>query len=162
MPELLIERRMSDRAFIGNYVTAIVLGVLIAAICFATTFLIVAPLALLPLAVVFVSSRLARLNSCYRLFPDRLEVESGILNRKIENVELFRVRDVGLRQGLLGRLANVGDVYVHSTDSSTPDLHVKGVDNPSEFYQQMRQLVSDSRAQHRTMIVEEGTATPEH
>lgn len=70
-------------------------------------------------------------------------------------MELFRVRDVGLRQGLFGRLANYGDIYIHSTNSSTPDLHIRSVDAPKQVYEEIRALVSDSRASHRTMIVEQ-------
>lgn len=157
----LLERRISDRAFFGHYTLAVVAGAAIAAVLFATDAAPLAPLGLLPLAGVFVHSRLVRISSSYRLFADRMEVESGILSRRIENVELFRVRDVGLRQGFLGRLFNFGDVYLHSTDSSTPDLHVRAVDSPRELYEQVRALISTSRAQNRTLIVEEGQPFPE-
>jgi membrane protein YdbS with pleckstrin-like domain len=162
MADLLVERRMSDRAFLAKYVLGVLAGVAMAALCFMIPVLhLFAFLGLLPVVGVFLYTRVARLGSTYRLYPDRLEVESGILGRKIENVELFRVRDVGLRQGLLGRLAGYGDVYLHSTDSSTPDLHIRAIDAPAEFYKQLRELVSNSRAQMRTMIVEEGKALPE-
>ena len=149
------ERRISDRAFAGHYVMAVVAGIVIAAICFFAAQGVFSPLGVLPALGVFAYSRMARLGTEYRLFPDRIEVESGLVSRKIENIELFRIRDVGLRQGLFGRMGNYGDVYIHSTDSSTPDLHVRAIDAPREFYQQLRQLVSTSRAQGRTVIMEE-------
>ena len=156
----LIERRISDRAFLGHYLIAGVLGIVIATICFMTMALL-APLGLLPLAWVFAQSRLARIGSSYRLYGDRLELESGVVSRKIENVELFRIRDVGLRQGLFGRLGDFGDVYVHSTDSTTPDVHLKGIDSPREFYEEIRARIAASRAQGRTMIMEQGSYQPE-
>jgi uncharacterized membrane protein YdbT with pleckstrin-like domain len=156
MPELLAERRISNKAFIGPYVTAVGAGIAIAIICFMVQQGGWSPLGILPLLGVAAWSYIARLNDCHRLFDDRLELDSGIISRKIENVELFRIRDVGLRQGLLGRMLNFGDVYVHSTDSSTPALHVRGIDNPKEFYELLRERVSESRAAHRTMIIEEG------
>ena len=159
--QVLAERRVSGKAFIGHHVAAVVLGIVIAAVLFMTPLAPFAPLAILPWLGVLGYTYLARMGSAYRLYPDRMEVESGIMSRKIENVQLFRVRDVGLRQGLVGRMADFGDVYVHSTDSSTPDLHVKAIDTPREFYNQLRELVAASRAQHRTMIVEEGNPTAE-
>ena len=156
MADLILERRISDRAFVGHYLGGVVAGLIIAVVCFVTVMWPLMPLALLPVAGVFVYAKVMRAGSAYRLYPDRMEVESGILARRIENVELFRVRDVGLRQGLFGRMADFGDVYLHSTDSSTPGLHIRAVDAPKELYQQLRQLVSESRALHRTMIVEEG------
>lgn len=161
MSSLVEERRISTRAFLGHYIIAILAGLVIAAICFMTPFAVLAPVGILPFAAVYAWARLTRVGSSYRLFDDRLEIESGLISKKIENVELFRIRDVGLRQSVLGRIGNFGDVYVHSTDSSTPDLHVASIDAPKEFYQRVRELVSQSRAQHRTMIVEEGSFSPE-
>ena len=156
MAELLAERRVSGKAFIGHHVAAVVAGIITVAVLSVTGFAAWMPVAILPWLGVLAYTYLARLSGTYRLYPDRMEVESGLASRKIENVQLFRVRDVGLRQGLLGRLADFGDVYVHSTDSSTPDLHVRSIDAPREFYNQLRELSSESRAHHRTMIVEEG------
>lgn len=157
----LIERRISDRAFLGQYIVAALVGIVIAIVCFMTPMPWLAPLGLLPPAWVFIQSRLARVGSSYRLYGDRLELESGLVGRKIENVELFRIRDVGLRQGFFGRLGDFGDVYVHSTDSSTPDLHLKGIDSPREFYEEIRARITASRAQGRTMIMEQGSYLPE-
>jgi len=148
-------RRISDRSFLGRYVVAFLLGVVVATILFVVGLGLFSPLAGIPLVCVFLQSRLARVSTEYRLFPDRIEVESGILSRRIENIELFRVRDVGLQQGLFGRIGNFGDVHVHSTDASTPDVHVRAIDSPKEFYQEVRRLVTASRGQTRTMIVED-------
>lgn len=156
MPELILERRISNKAFMGHYVGAIAIGVVIAALTFATGFGLFAPAGILPVLGVAAWAYLSRLGDCYRLYEDRIEVESGIISRRIENVELFRVRDVTLQQGLFGRMADFGDVHVQSTDSTTPALHVRGVDSPKAFYQELRQRVSESRAAHRTMIIEEG------
>ena len=162
MSELIQERRISNKAFVGHYVAAVAAGIGIAVLCF-----LIPPLAMfawvgiLPLLGVVLWSQLVRMSDCYRLFEDRLEIESGIISRRIENVELFRIRDVGLRQGLFGRMADFGDVYVHSTDSSTPAMHIRGVDGPKDFYQNLRARVSESRAAHRTMIIEEGQAITE-
>lgn len=162
MPELLDERTISTKAFAGAYALAAAAGVVVGVACFVIPgAALFSPLALLPVAGVFLRSWLSRSSARYRLFSDRLELETGILGRKIENIDLFRVRDVGLRQGLVGRLADFGDVYIHSTDSSTPDVHLRGIDRPREFYDQLRSLVGQTRAQMRTMIVEEGRAMPE-
>jgi uncharacterized membrane protein YdbT with pleckstrin-like domain len=160
MDQPILERSISDRAFMGEYLIAGIAAIALAAGCLAF-FAPAVPVAVVPCAVVFARARLARAGTRYRLFADRLEVESGIVSRKIENVDLFRVRDAGLRQGILGRMADFGDVYVHSTDSSTPDLHLHGIEAPREFYQELRDAVSRSRAQGRTLIMEEGRSLPE-
>ena len=155
MMEPVVERRVCERAFLGAYLGAGLAAVVIGAICFTLAPWLV-PAAVLPVLGVFAYARLMRLGSSYRLFPDRLEIESGLLGRKIENVQLFRVRDVGLSQGLFGRMANYGDIHIHSTDSSSPDLNLRAIDAPREFYQQLRDQVAGARRQNRALYVEDG------
>lgn len=153
--EPIQQRTISQKAFIGPYAGAIAAGVVLALLCFAV-FPLLAPLGLLPFVAALAWAWLVRSSASYRLYPDRLEIERGILSRSIENLELFRVRDVSLRQGLFGRMAGFGDVLLHSTDASSPEIAIRGIDEPREFYQQVRQLASDSRARNRTLLVEEG------
>ena len=58
----------------------------------------------IPLALGLAYSWLVRLSSEYRLFQDSLEVETGLVARTVDNLQLFRVRDLRLRQSMLGRL----------------------------------------------------------
>lgn len=156
-----MEHRISGKAFIGHYLAAGLAAVVLGAVLISTGNPGFSPLVLLLPAGVFAYAKLLQIGTAYRLHPDRLEVESGIVTRKIENVELFRIRDVGLRQGLIGRLADVGDIYLHSTDSSTPDLHIRGVQAPRSLYEDLRDRIAASRASARTMIVEQGSPISE-
>lgn len=142
MSDQIQERHISFKAFIGPMIAAILFGAAVIVIRLMMgkgIFLLWTLVAMLPVIVTLIYAQVSRISTAYRLFPDRLEVVSGILSRRIENVDLFRVRDVGMKQGLLGRMLNFGDLYLHSTDSSTPDLHIQGIDAPEDFYQQLRQ-----------------------
>ena len=86
MVELLVERRVSGKAFIGHHVAAVIAGIIIAAVLSLTGFAAFAPVAILPWLAVLAYTYLARQGSAYRLYPDRMEVESGLASRKIENV----------------------------------------------------------------------------
>lgn len=156
--DLIAERQISRKAFIGPVAGATIYAVAVFAILIGTGKGVSpgwALVALLPLPLTLLQAFLLRLSVTYRLFRDRLEVESGLTSRRIENVDLFRVRDLGVRQHLLGRLLNYGDVYLYSTDASSPELYMRNIDDPATFYRQMRQLVDASRAQRQTMIVED-------
>ena len=82
-------------------------------------------------------------------------MESGVISRRIENIQLFRVRDLGLAQSVVNRLAGVGDIIVTSTDQSAPHYRLRGVQDPREVYDRLRELVAKSQATRRTMIVEQ-------
>jgi len=157
--EPLVRIRPSLRSFAGLYV---VLGLVCVGIWWlGATFdtgvrpLVIAVAGPIPLVLGIVYSWLVRLGAEYRLYPDSIEIETGLVSRNIDNLQLFRVRDLGLRQSLIGRLLGVGDVNVTSTDQSTPHLTIRGVAGPRTLYDTLRERVAESQATRRTMIVEE-------
>jgi len=156
----LLQRRTSLKSFWGLYGVLGAIGVLIWVVGFyshrvpvsrATVVLV----GLVPLLIGLLYSWLVRLSTEYRLFQESLEVQSGIISRQIENIQLFRVRDLGLAQSILNRLAGVGDIIVTSTDQSAPHYRLRGVEDPREVYDRLRELVAKSQATRRTMIVEQ-------
>ena len=60
----------------------------------------------------------------------RLFAQTGLIAKNLEEVELFRVKDVTLRQGVLDRLLGVGTVTVLSTDDTAPELELAGIRDP--------------------------------
>ena len=81
----------------------------------------------------------------YRLTTQRLFVQTGLIAKKLEEVELFRVKDVTLSQGILQRLLGVGNVVVLSSDDTTPRLELAGILNPVEVKEQIRNAFRASR-----------------
>ena len=63
----------------------------------------------------------------YRLSEDRIFVEKGFLNIHMEEVLLYRVRDLELQLKLTQRIFGVGTVCVHSSDKTAPDLYLLNV-----------------------------------
>ena len=66
----------------------------------------------------------AKLGVHYRLTTQRLFIREGILTRTLSEVELVRVDDVTVRQGLIQRLFGVGDVLLASTDRSSGAIEI--------------------------------------
>ena len=153
-PKPMSERRISEMAFLGNYALAIVIGVVIAVIAFSTRNGGWSPLGIIPLLWTFIQTRLARVSTVYRIFSDRVEVHSGLVSRSIENVQLFRVHDVSLKQSLLGRVCGYGDVALLGSDASSPTLVLKGIDHPDHLYQELRPLIQQARQGGQTMYLE--------
>jgi len=156
----VVARRHSWKALTGPILASVLVALLLAFGGMIPGLQILWILAPLPVLGVLAWGMMLRASSDYRVYGDRLEMERGVLSRRIDNVELFRVRDLGVKQGLLGRILNFGEVYVHSTDASSPDVVMPAIDHPREFYQTLRDLVTESRAHRQTMIVEEGRDLP--
>jgi uncharacterized membrane protein YdbT with pleckstrin-like domain len=157
--DLVLLTRTSLKSFAGLYAALGALAVVIwwAGWMFDTGLspLVIAAAGLLPLLLGIGYTWLVRLGTEYRLHQDSLEVDSGLVSRNIENLQLFRIRDLRLRQSVFARLFGVGDIVVTSTDQSTPHLTLRGVDEPRKVYETLRELVARSQATRRTMIVEE-------
>jgi uncharacterized membrane protein YdbT with pleckstrin-like domain len=156
--DLVMRARISLKTFAGLY---LLLAVVCAAIWWAGWAfdtgvhpLVVVAGGLLPLAIGIVYTLIVRLGAEYRVYQESIEIETGILSRRIDNLQLFRVRDLQLKQSVLGRLFGVGDISVTSTDQSTPHLIIRGVAAPRALYDTLREGVARSQATRRTMIVE--------
>ncbi|HYS10067.1 MAG TPA: PH domain-containing protein [Myxococcales bacterium] len=87
----------------------------------------------------------------YRLTMQRLEVERGILGRRYESIDLWRVRDVVLEQTLIERMRGVGRITVLSTDEVEPELIVGPVASAKPLYDRLRDAVAAARKQARVI-----------
>jgi membrane protein YdbS with pleckstrin-like domain len=77
-------------------------------------------------------------SSLYRLTNQRLLVRQGILATEVNELELYRIKDVTVDQDFLGRILDYGTVVVISADSSTPRLELAGVARPIEIKETLR------------------------
>lgn len=90
----------------------------------------------------------------YRLTTQRLFVQRGLVAKHLEEVELFRVKDVTLNQGFVSRLLGVGTVVVLSTDDTTPRLELAGILKPVEAKETLRSAFRASRQREGLRMAE--------
>ena len=76
----------------------------------------------------------------YALSDDRLFIETGLLNIKYEEINLYRVRDLTLSISFFQRIFGVGSVIVHSMDETNAHLELRNVKNPM----QVKELIYSS------------------
>jgi hypothetical protein len=91
---------------------------------------------------------------CWVLTTERLRVIRGILSRSTEEIELTRVRDVSLDQGLTQRALGIGTVTVVGTDATAPSVVIHDIDEPEQVMELIRQAVREQRRRHRVRQVE--------
>jgi uncharacterized membrane protein YdbT with pleckstrin-like domain len=58
----------------------------------------------------------------YSLTTERLIITSGIFNKNTETLELYRIRDMRVRQPFLQRLVGLEHIQLITADASTPEL----------------------------------------
>ena len=90
----------------------------------------------------------------YRLTTQRLFVQRGVVAKTLEEVELFRVKDVTLTQGILDRVLGTGTVVVLSTDDSAPRLEIQGIMNPLDAKEKIRAAFRAARQREGVRMAE--------
>jgi hypothetical protein len=89
----------------------------------------------------WIACRLVR----YDLTAERLVVSRGLLLKRVDNLELYRVRDLHLELPLVGRLFGVGDVVLDTVDHTSPTVVLSGVERPDEVFARLRDLTEACR-----------------
>ncbi len=70
----------------------------------------------------------------YEVSPDRIEWGRGILDRHVDNIDMFRVIDLKMRRNLLDCIVGIGSVGLITTDKSDPEFEFEKVRRPRELY----------------------------
>jgi uncharacterized membrane protein YdbT with pleckstrin-like domain len=96
-------------------------------------------------AVVLVRQALTTLGQRYRLTTQRLFIHRGILSKVVDQLELVRVDDVRLRQGIIDRLVNTGNVEIMGGDRTDENLCLESVGNPADVTEALRRNVRAAR-----------------
>ena len=91
------------------------------------------------------------LTTRFELTTQRLIVSKGILNRSLDEIELYRVRDVKLNKGILQRIVGLGSVTVGSSDG-TGTLVMHSIRNSTRVREAVREASEESkRARNMTV-----------
>jgi membrane protein YdbS with pleckstrin-like domain len=77
----------------------------------------------------------------YKITNYRIDVEKGLIGRRIDTMELWHVEDISMNQGVLERILGVGTVVVMSHDDTTPKLAMRGLPNPRPLFDTLKQRV---------------------
>ena len=85
----------------------------------------------------------------YKLTNEKLMVETGFLNKKEEEVRLYRILDITLRRSLGERLLGLGTIHCCSADKSTPEFDIKHVKNSREVKNLISDMVEEERERKR-------------
>lgn len=98
--------------------------------------------------LIAVGKYIALSSTRWELTTQRLKRTTGMFSRKVEEIELYRVKDTSLSQSFTMRLRGLGDIVIQTSDRSTPSVVIGGVSQPAELREQIRELVNSERRRH--------------
>jgi membrane protein YdbS with pleckstrin-like domain len=87
----------------------------------------------------------------YEVCADRIEWSRGILDRRVDNLDMFRVIDLKLRRSIIDCLFGIGTVALVTTDKSDPEFIFEKVRDCRELYDVIKR--ASLEADRRTGVV---------
>ena len=85
----------------------------------------------------------------YRLGEDMLFYEKGFLSTSVDDILLYRVRDISVKISFWQRLTGVGTVTVNSSDHTMPVLVMRDIKRPREVKEMLHQQVEKAKIAYR-------------
>jgi uncharacterized membrane protein YdbT with pleckstrin-like domain len=106
------------------------------------------PLLLTGVALAIVGYKwLQVMSSLYEITPERLIVRRGIVMKSIDEIELYRIKDIRMDFSLLNQWAGIGTICMVSSDETTRtgELVLRHVPGALARREELRRLVDTAR-----------------
>jgi uncharacterized membrane protein YdbT with pleckstrin-like domain len=99
---------------------------------------------------------LENMASKYEITEERLIIRRGIVSKSIDEIELYRIKDVRIDFTLINQLAGIGKLTICSSDETTRDgdLVIAGIDRAQERRETLRRLVDAARQKRRVREID--------
>jgi len=81
----------------------------------------------------------------YELTTERFRTRYGILNRKTDELELYRVRDYQLEEPFFLRIFSLGNIVLQTSDRSHPTITIRAIPDGEQLREKLRTHVEACR-----------------
>ena len=96
------------------------------------------------------------LAATYEVTDERLVIRRGIIMKSVDEIELYRIKDVRIDFSLINQIAGIGRITIASSDETTRegDLVIRDIQKAQERREQLRRLVDTARQKRRVREVD--------
>jgi len=84
----------------------------------------------------------------YVLTPSKLMIETGFFTKTIDEIRLYRIRDVSYTQSLGERMGGTGTLKLISSDASVPQIELRHIKNARQVKDVLSQAIEVSRREN--------------
>jgi uncharacterized membrane protein YdbT with pleckstrin-like domain len=108
--------------------------------------------ALVILLVVWIQNLAAK----YEITEERLIIRRGIIMKSVDEIELYRIKDVRINFSIINQLAGIGTICVASSDETTRegDLVIANISRAQDRREHLRRLVDTARQKRRVREID--------
>lgn len=90
-------------------------------------------------------------NVRYELTSERLKIHQGVLNKELDELELYRVRDYKLDRPFVLRIFGLGNITLRTSDTSHPVVVLRGIREGEQVRELIRKYVEECRIKKRVL-----------
>jgi uncharacterized membrane protein YdbT with pleckstrin-like domain len=95
------------------------------------------------------------LGKSYRITNRRIVVETGVLSKKLEPIDLYRVADYTVERPFGQRLMGTGNLLLKTFDKTTPELNVLAIKTDVvKLYESVRAATEADKARRGVRMVD--------
>lgn len=80
-----------------------------------------------------------------RITTTSIELEQGVLSKRIDAIELWRCRDVRYRQSLRDRVLRVAHIDIFTEDAQVPRMSILGMPASRDMFERIRSAIESAR-----------------
>jgi uncharacterized membrane protein YdbT with pleckstrin-like domain len=96
-----------------------------------------------------------KLGCHYRVTSRRIVVETGVLSKRLEQIDLYRINDYTVERPFFQRLFGTGNILLKSMDKTTPELRIFGIrTDVVALYERLRVATETDKARRMTRVVD--------
>lgn len=85
----------------------------------------------------------------YTLLEDKMLIDSGFLNKKQDEVRLYRILDLSLSRSFIQRIFGIGTIHCVSADKTMKDFDIKNIKNSENLKEILSETVEKARKENR-------------
>jgi uncharacterized membrane protein YdbT with pleckstrin-like domain len=93
-------------------------------------------------------------NKVYELTSERLKTTEGVFSKVTETLELYRVKDIEVRQPFFYRLLGVENIQINTSDLSSPVVLLEAIPKTIGLADKIRNQVEIIRTQKRVREID--------
>lgn len=117
-------------------------------------------LAILTLGLWLVVRWFKTLGRSYRITTRRIVVETGVLSKRLEQIDLYRVADYTVERPFDQRIMGTGNLLLKTFDKTTPELDVLAIKaDVVKLYESVRAATEADKARRGVRMVDYESAT---
>ncbi|HKR23905.1 MAG TPA: PH domain-containing protein [Allosphingosinicella sp.] len=96
------------------------------------------------------------LAASFAITEERLIIRRGIIFKSVDEIELYRIKDVRIDFSLLNQIAGIGRITISSSDETTRDgdLVIPEIQKAQERREHLRRLVDTARQKRRVREID--------